>query len=57
MDTDPVVEEIRRNRDEYARRFNYNIRAICRDIREKQRKSGRPVVKLQPRPVKRISLE
>ncbi len=56
METDPIVEEIRRNRDEYARKFNYNIRAICRDIREKQRKSGRQVVKLQPRPVKEIAV-
>ena len=56
METDPIVEEIRRNRDEYARKFNYNIRAICRDIREKQMKSGRQVVKLQPRPGKEIAV-
>ncbi len=57
METDPIVEEIRRNRDEYARKFNYNIRAICRDIREKQKKAGRKVVKLQPRPAKQIIVE
>jgi hypothetical protein len=57
METDPIVEEIRRNRDEYARKFNYNIRAICRDIRKKQKKAGTQVVKLQPRPAKHIIVE
>ena len=57
METDPIVEEIRRNRDDYARKFDYNIRAICHDIREKQRKSGRQVVKLQPKPVQHIIME
>jgi len=35
MMPDPIVEEVRRTRDEYAKRFNYDLDAICRDLREK----------------------
>jgi hypothetical protein len=56
MDIDPIVEEIRQNRDKYARKFNYNIREICRDIKRKQRQSGRSVVKLEPRLVKKVAV-
>ena len=51
---DFIVEEIRRNRDEYAKQFNYDLHAICQDIRKKQGRAGRPVVSLRPRPIKRI---
>ncbi|ETW95173.1 hypothetical protein [Candidatus Entotheonella palauensis] len=48
---DPIVEEIRRNREAYAARFNYDIKAICRAAREQQETSGREMVSLSPRPV------
>jgi hypothetical protein len=41
---DPIVEEVRRIRDAYAAEFNYDIDAICRDLREREKKSGRKVV-------------
>lgn len=47
---DPIVAEVRRWRAEYAKRFNYDIQAICRDARRQQEKSGRSVVTLPPRP-------
>lgn len=34
---DEIVEEVRRARDEYAAGFNYDIAAICADIRQRQR--------------------
>lgn len=43
---DPIVEEVRKARDEYARRFNYDLDAICRDLREKQKTGGIKVVSL-----------
>jgi hypothetical protein len=43
---DPIVSEIRRVRDEYAARFNYDIRAICGDAVEAQKKEDRPTVRL-----------
>ena len=46
---DPVVEEIREIRDAYARRFNYDIEAICRDLREQEAKGDREVVTLPPK--------
>ena len=46
---DPVVEEIRAVRDEYARQFNYNIEAICRDLREQEARGDREVVALPPK--------
>ncbi len=48
---DPVVEEIRKYRDQYAARFNYDLAAICKDLREREATCGREVVS---RPPKRI---
>jgi hypothetical protein len=33
MWTDPVVDETRRIRDEHAKKFNYDLRAIFEDIK------------------------
>ena len=48
MSDDPIVAEIRRLRDAYASKFNYDLTAICRDLREQHRKSGRPMVRRNP---------
>jgi len=42
--SDPIVEEVRRVRDAYAACFNYDLRAIYRDLKEKEKRSGRKVV-------------
>lgn len=42
--SDPIVDEVRRARDAYAARFNYDLRAIFRDLKEKEKRSGRKVV-------------
>ncbi|HUT13832.1 MAG TPA: hypothetical protein VMY42_25310 [Thermoguttaceae bacterium] len=52
MFRDPIVEEVRKARDEYARRFNYDLDAICRDLRERQKKSKHKVVSFPPKRVK-----
>ena len=52
---DLIVEEIRKYRDDYGKKFNYDLHAICQDIKKKQGQSGRRVVSLGPRPAKRIS--
>lgn len=46
---DPIVEEVRKWRDEYAARFNYDLHAICRDLRASQEASGRECVSFQPK--------
>lgn len=42
--SDPIVDEVRRVRDAYAARFNYDLRAIFRDLKEQEKRSGRKVV-------------
>jgi hypothetical protein len=32
---DPIVDEVRRYRDEHAKKFNYDLSAICADFRKK----------------------
>jgi hypothetical protein len=52
MIDDPIVAEVRRIRDEYARKFNYDLDAIFKDIQQKQSTSGRTYVSFPPkRPV------
>ena len=46
---DPIVEEIHRIRDEHAKKFEYDLHAICEDLRKQQITSGRKVVSRQPR--------
>ena len=46
---DPIVEEVRRIRDEHAKQFNYDLHAICEDFRRKQSSSNHTVVSRQPR--------
>lgn len=35
MTGDPIIDEIRRYRDEYAARFDYDVRAIGEDMRKR----------------------
>ena len=51
----PIVEEVRRYRLEYAKRFNYDLQTIYRDLKEKQEKSGRKVVSFPPQPAKWVA--
>ncbi len=46
---DPIVEETRRLRDQYAAKFNYDLDLIFEDIRRRQAESGKEYVTLPPR--------
>lgn len=46
---DPIVADIHRHRAAYAKRFNYDIRAIGDDIRRCEAKSGGVFVTLNAR--------
>jgi hypothetical protein len=35
-----IIREIRQIREEYAQRFNFNLKAMCADLRARQGKSG-----------------
>lgn len=41
---DEIVEEVRRVRQANAEKFNFDISAICADIRQKQAESKRQVI-------------
>lgn len=42
---DPIVEEVRKSREEHARKFNYDLDAICADLMEKQKQRGHLLVR------------
>ncbi len=46
---DPIVAEIHKWREEYAAKFNYDVEAICEDLRQRQEASGRKSVTLPPK--------
>ena len=50
---DEIVEEVRRVRNEHAEKFNYDISAICVDIRQKQADSKRKIVSLEQKEVEK----
>lgn len=50
---DPIVEEVRRIRDEYAKRFDYDLKAIVADLRRKEDAHGEQLVSFPPKPARR----
>jgi hypothetical protein len=49
MIDDPIVAGVRQARDEYAKRFNYDLDAICDDLQQKQAQAGRKAVSFPPK--------
>ena len=45
---DPIVDEVGRVREAHAARFNYDLDAIFRDIKDQEKKSGRKLVSFAP---------
>ena len=41
---DEILEEIHKIREEHAKAFNYDLQAICDDLRRKQAESGRQII-------------
>ena len=52
MYKDEIVEAIHKNREEYAEYFHYNLDAIFRDLKNKQKVHSQKIVKL---PIKQKS--
>ena len=52
--TDPIIAEVRAVRDQHAARFDYDLEAIFRDIRARQKASGREYVRY---PARRASFQ
>jgi len=49
--TDPIVQEVRRVREEMAAKFNFDVRAIVRHLQKEQKRSGRKFVRLPSKKV------
>jgi hypothetical protein len=49
MYDDPIVAEVRKTRAQHAAKFHYDLEAIYRDLKEKERASGRKYVRYAPR--------
>ncbi|MFT5374177.1 MAG: hypothetical protein ACI906_000993 [Candidatus Latescibacterota bacterium] len=49
MTKDPIVEETRRLREEYAAQFGHDREVIFKDILRRQSESGRKLVTFPPR--------
>ena len=49
MAKDAIVEEVRRIRQQYAARFNYDVAAIFRDLQARQERGEFAVVTRKPR--------
>ncbi|HEX4125252.1 MAG TPA: hypothetical protein VHY37_11040 [Tepidisphaeraceae bacterium] len=48
MNEDPIVEEVRREREKYAASFNFDIRAMVADLRLQQQREKRTPISLPP---------
>lgn len=49
MKSDPIVEEVRKVREAHAAKFNYDLSAICADLKKKEQNAVHPVVSRQPK--------
>ena len=52
---DPIVAEVRKIREAHAAKFNYDLLAIYRDLKEQEKRSGRTFVSYPPRRCKSVS--
>jgi hypothetical protein len=41
---DEILEEIYRIREDHAKAFNYDLKAICNDLQKRQAASGRKII-------------
>jgi hypothetical protein len=57
MPADSIIGDIHQFREEYATRFNNDLKAICNDARSKQGHDGREVVAAHPKPAQMLRTE
>ena len=50
MRDDPIVEEVRRVREEYARQLGYDLRAMAADLRKREQEHRDRLVTFPPKP-------
>lgn len=52
---DPIVESVREAREDHAKQFNYNLHAICEDLRFKQKDCGHKIVSFPPKRITKVT--
>jgi hypothetical protein len=57
MRNDPIVEEIRRIRQQHTDKFRGDLHAICEDLRRQERESGRDFVSFRPRRAQNVNID
>jgi len=45
--SDPIVEEVRKARNQHARKFRYKLTDICSDLKKIEKTSGHRVVRVR----------
>lgn len=55
MTEDPIVQEVRLAREEYAAQFNYDLRALCEDLRHRTEDAARAGRQVVPLPAARLA--
>ena len=53
---DPIVEEVRAARMAHTKKFNYDLSAICADIKRIEAESGHKLVSRKPKLIKQQSV-
>ena len=53
MRSDPIVEEVRRARQEYLARFGNDLRAMAADLRKREQRHPERLVTYPPKPAPR----
>jgi hypothetical protein len=49
MNNDPIVEEVRKARDQHAAQFDYDLKKILEDIQKSQEQYGSRLVRRSPK--------
>jgi hypothetical protein len=52
---DEILEKIYATREEHAKAFNYDLKAICDDLRKRQATSGKPLISKPLRQPRQLS--
>ena len=50
MRNDPIVEEVRRIREAYAKRFDFDLNVIAQDLRKREQDQPERLVSYPPKP-------
>lgn len=53
MTKDPIMEEVRRIRQEYAAEFNFNPQAMAADLKKRHQQYADRLVSFPPKPARR----